>query len=562
MQPWIRALVVLLFLVLTASPVTFAGSADTVNAAANAEVVTRSASDQPILAPPAQTASEIQRVAFVYFNDFHGALEPIQGNPATQQHEAYGIARMVTAIRDLHKANTERGVRTFLVTAGDFVQGSNLSNHYKGMIEADIFNRVHMDFWVNGNHELDFGPDQLVKLTQTIRAKNVNGNCMVDGKPIGGLVIAESNGLTIGIAGLSDPVHYSRSRPKVNPAYLDRVAVTGPIEDVARQAVAELRNRGADMIVLITHVGVDIDVRLARAIPDIALIIGGDSHTAIEGVLQENNGQTSIVQAGEKGKYIGYVEAIFSGKRFQGIDAARLIPLDETVPPAPDIVALVAEKKAALQAEYDEVVAVTDVFLDGEAKSIRSKETNLGDIICDALRGAYPEADIALYNSGGIRNSIPPGEVTKGALMGVLPFHDNKIQLMQVTGQTIREALDFSAKSAGGGGFLQVSGLTCELTPGVGADKITINGEPLDPDRGYMLVTNSFVASGGDGYTMFRDIPPEDRRVEPSPSAVVIAYIRKNFGDRAKKLWDAAEQHPPRIINPKSAANIFQPIKN
>ncbi len=470
-----------------------------------------------------------QKLAFVYFNDFHGALEPTKEKRRDKEGnkykvEVHGIARMATMVKQVRAAGQHHKIPTYFVNAGDFIQGSLLSNASQGAIEAEIFNRMGLSFYTMGNHEIDFGPDNLLKLIRSIKAPHLTANYKIRNQSVGQAQILKVNGISMGVAGLISAQDFSLDMPKADPAFLKEGHVEDEIEK-AKEIVSHFKSQGVDLVVLVTHLGLNTDRKLAKEVDGIDVIIGGDSHTAINGC-DEKVEKTCIVQAGAEGQYLGYLEVtLWNGKpSFH----AELIPLDETVTPDPEITSYLQVKKSELERQAGRIIATNDCLLEGTKATIRRQETNLGDFVNDILK-AHFLADVAIYNSGGIRASLPKGHVTMGDIMGVLPFPTNRTHRLKLTGRELKQVLDYNASQVGKGGFLQVSGVTFTLDPNSGVRRVEIGGMPLDPDGMYTVVTNSYIATGGDGYSMLEAIPEDRREYESNPTPIVIDYINSMF---------------------------------
>jgi len=482
---------------------------------------------------------EMTKLTFLYFNDFHGALEPTikkrkiirEGKEIKEKYEVYGIARMATMVKTIRKANKTKGIPTFFVNTGDFLQGSFLSNEFLGRIEAELYDKMELSFYTVGNHELDFGHDNLLKVIDSVKAPCVTANYKISGKPIGNPIIREEKGVKIGIAGLAAMQDYSLETPKVDPVFLKEVQLDEEFQK-AENLVADFKNKGVDLIVLLTHIGIERDKELAREVKGIDVIIGADSHSKIESYVKV--GGTYIVQAEAYGKYLGQMNLSFKNGKLTEADA-KLIKLDEKVKPDTEIADIIRERKADLKKRTGEIIAHNDCPLEGEKAVIRSRETNLGNFVTDVLR-AYFRTDIAIYNSGGIRYSIDDGDITFGDIHKALPFPTNRTHILDISGEELKAALDYNASQVDEGGFLQVSGMNFILEPNVGVRDVRVNGQALEPDKIYTLVTNSYIATGGDGYKMLKKIPAKRRRYEPNPTPIIANYVKKHYGKADKRI--------------------------
>jgi len=186
---------------------------------------------------------------------------------------------------------------------------------------------------------------------------------------------------------------------------------------------------------------------------------------------------------------------------------ARNIPVAADVPPYPAVSSLVEAYGRRLIVETSRVMGRAEEDLQGERDVIRSRETNLGDLLADLTR-LETGAEVALINSGTVRDSLVAGPVTYRRLMEVLPF-DTSLSVLAVTGAQLRKAMENSVSRLPqpNARFLQVSGLRCTVDPvaptGTRIVNLQVNGAPLDPARRYSVAVTQFIAEGGDGYQMF-----------------------------------------------------------
>jgi 2',3'-cyclic-nucleotide 2'-phosphodiesterase (5'-nucleotidase family) len=187
-----------------------------------------------------------------------------------------------------------------------------------------------------------------------------------------------------------------------------------------------------------------------------------------------------------------------------------MIPVTPSIPDDPAMSRLIASYASKLDRRLDQPVGQTDVALDGREANVRSQETNLGDLIADAMRERL-KTDVALLNGGGIRGNrlFPPGPITRGDLHALLPFQ-NVIGVVQVSGVTLKDVMEHAvgALPAPAGRFLQVSGLRVEVNPRAAQGRrvvaLEVGGSPLDPNRRYSVALPHFLMLGGDGFSMLR----------------------------------------------------------
>lgn len=225
--------------------------------------------------------------------------------------------------------------------------------------------------------------------------------------------------------------------------------------------------------------------------------------------------RTLLVQAGEYAQHLGRLAVTFDPQGFVVSWTGELIPTKDFAP-HPKVEEKLAPFREALEALKKRAVGETAVYLEGERAKVRSEETNLGNLVADALlwKARAAGAQIALWNGGGIRASLPAGPVTFGDCMAILPF-GNYLVVLELTGEQILQALEngVSMVERLAGRFPHVAGLRYVWDPARPAGSRILSVEvflegawrPLDPKAVYRVATSNFLAGGGDGYTMFKE---------------------------------------------------------
>ncbi|MBR5967892.1 MAG: bifunctional metallophosphatase/5'-nucleotidase [Lachnospiraceae bacterium] len=438
------------------------------------------------------------------------------------------------------KATYERaGAEVILVDAGDYSQGQPEVSVYKGLSAIKIMNRAHYDYATLGNHEFDYGWPQLKKNLKKAKFTVLCADVFDEnGKILEGCkandVYKTKSGLKIGFFGLETP----EAQTKTNPALIEGLKfVAGKDLYACAQAQVDELAKKSDVIICLSHLGVDASSEpntsydLAKNTTGIDFIIDGHSHTVMEA---GPNGE-KIQSTGTELKNIG---VIVIDNKTKKIEDNYLIAVDETLPTSK----LVAKKTNKYTNKINELYGVvfgkSEVDLNGDkAPGNRTEETNLGDLITDAMLAAVlkdkdslvtvdEDHILAITNGGGIRASVPAGDITKKQLYTVLPF-GNTVTVVYVTGAELLEALEASCFDCPNavGGFPQVSGIkftidttkaykaNAETYPGstyYGPSKITrvsidsINGKKFSKTDTYAVITNNFVAAGGDTYYVFK----------------------------------------------------------
>jgi 5'-nucleotidase len=381
-----------------------------------------------------------------------------------------------------------------------------------------------------GNHEFDYGQAQLEKNVGLADFPVLAANIKKDGADyLTPYVIKEVDGLKVAIFGLATPETMYKSHPdnSVGLTYEDPATVAA--------AMVAMLDPMSDVIVCLAHLGDEGDYTsesVVTAAPGIDVLIDGHSHSAYsEGLVV---GETIIGSSGEKSKNVGIIELMFE----DGVlvdKAASLFTKDQSADIEGDaeIAALIEEIGEANAVIENEVVATTPVVLDGERGQVRTGETNLGNLIAEALKDVAG-SDVALTNGGGIRTSIDVGDITKGEVLTVLPF-GNTVRVIELTGADLIAAIENGLAEApeANGAFPHIAGMTVEYDSSKEAGSrvvsLMVDGVAVDEAATYTLATNDFLVAGGDDYEMF-----EGKKVVAEFGAmdeVLIDYINANGTD-------------------------------
>jgi len=440
------------------------------------------------------TASAAVTFSILHTNDMHSRV--LEG-----KYDGMGLAKLKTLVDEYEAVNP--GV--LLMDAGDAVHGQTFSTLEEGASMIDVMNEVGYDIMTAGNHDFNYGYERLLELDDMANFNILGANVL---NQFGLPILKESqiftvNGVKIGVFGLCTP----ETTYKTHPDNVAGLTFEDPVV-TAERMVAELEGK-VDVIVALAHLGVDdastyTSDKVAMAVEGIDIIIDGHSHTTLpEGMMV---GDTLIASAGSYDKNLGVVTVTVDGDTVTA--EASLITKSDAADTAedPGVAAIIAEIQDEHEAILSEEVGRVPFELNGERAFVRTGETNLGNLVTNAML-EETDADCALTNGGGIRASIDPVYITKGEIITVLPF-GNYIITKSLTGAVIKEALEHgtAAYPDAEGMFPHVGGMTfmIDVSRPVG-DRIvdlTIGGEPVDLEVEYILATNDFMAAGGDGYDM------------------------------------------------------------
>ena len=478
-----------------------------------------------------ETAQDLNGdIVILHTNDVHGAIA--------------GYAK-VAALKDAYEA---RGAYVLLMDAGDFIQGDPTVSTSEGATAVELMNLAGYDVVSLGNHEFDYGYQNLKDLEADADFAIVDANVLYNGRVAfeDNLVFTAPDGTKIGVFGLDTP----ETATKAHPAKIQGVTFLAgeDLYDCAQEQVDALTAEGCNYVICLGHLGIDDEsagnrsIDLLENVDGIDLFIDGHSHStqdditaALTAASQAGGNEISVdssmvngtvlTSTGTKLESVGVVTIDGETGRIDASTVSAASLTDEDA----DVAARAAAIQKEIDDEYGTVFATTEVALNGEREpGNRTEETNLGDLITDALVwGAEregTEVDAAVTNGGGIRASIAAGDITKKDINTVLPF-GNTLSIVQVTGAELLEALEASTycTPTSIGGFPQVSGIEFtvdttkaydqgELYPGstyYGPKSIqrvtieTVGGEPFDANATYTIATNDFMAAGGDTYYAF-----------------------------------------------------------
>ena len=461
-------------------------------------------------------------IVILHTNDVHGGID--------------GYAS-VAALKDAYEA---AGAQVLLMDAGDFIQGSTSVNVSQGANAVELMNMAGYDVATTGNHEFDYGYANLKTLMEQAEFPILAANAFT---AEGELAMDEANttfqlgDVTVGVFGLATP----ETATKAHPAKLEGVTFLAE-EDLfncAQEQVDELTAKGCDYIICLGHLGIDAEstgnrsIDLLENVTGIDVFIDGHSHSEQSDIAEVTDGtgmvgDTILTSTGTKLENIGVVDIAADGT----IDATT-IPMEDVTAtegftPDQAIADRVAEINAQIEEEMGVVIGTSEVNLNGVKEEVRAGETNLGDLVTDAMlwqAGLDNEAvDAAITNGGGIRASISAGDITKQFVNDVLPF-GNTLYVIELTGAELLEALEASTfvTPEPEGGFPQVAGMEFVVNTGADFDAgelypgttfhepnsinrvsiLTVGGDAFDVNATYTIVTNDFMAAGGDTYYAF-----------------------------------------------------------
>jgi 5'-nucleotidase/UDP-sugar diphosphatase len=481
------------------------------------------ASFTPALAQQDFVARTAAPVTFLQLNDVYTTL-PVEGQG--------GLARVATLKQHLARA----GRTPFLVIAGDFLSPSVASSVFKGAHMIAALNAAGLDLATLGNHEFDFGDEVLVERMREATFQWVVSNVVdrATGQPIGGAapyVVRTFGALKVGFLGLC------LNTQEITGDKLKHTRILDPLTTAGRY-LPMLKQAGATVVVAVTHLTFADDRALVEQYPDIDLVIGGHEHN----VITSTERRSLISKAGSDAKFVARIDV--SQRPAGTIERFyELLPITSALADDPKTSAAIASYESRLSSALDLLTGTTRAPLDGVSLRLRASETNLGNLVADAIR-ADAKADIAITNAGSIRGDrvFPAGPLTRRTLLEIHPF-DNVICVLALPGRVVLEALNHGVSSlpAANGRFPQVSGLTMSVEQGAPAGHrvrdVKVNGQSLDPGRIYTVAVPDFLLKQGDGYTMFTGQPV---RVGPE-AGNLISNALEQYVAAAREIAPAVE---------------------
>lgn len=480
----------------------------------------------------------------LHLNDTHSNLEPtslqlrLEPGAATTRISAGGAALIA---REVRRAKHEDENVVFL-HAGDLVQGTLFYTVYGGRADAAVYNAMALDAMTLGNHEFDRGSQGLSLLLEEVLFPVVCANISLEGDTllagrVAPFAVLETGGERIGVVGLVTEELASVSSPSEETVVVSALAA-------GQDAVSMLESQGVDKIVVLSHLGYSRDLELAAALHGVDVIVGGHSHTLLgdfsalgltsEGdyptvVTGADGGNVLVVTAWRYGTVLGRLAVDFDGNgRVTAWRGSPVILTEDGPEGLPGL--LVAERDPVVGEMVDSYAAVLEEF---QSELVATAETDLpnarvpgGDlpqgsmiapIVCDAMLWKANHlgigADVALQNAGGVRIDVPMGIVTIGTVYSLLPF-GNTLAVLDLTGEQIGTVIEEALSSIfdegrSDGTFPYVAGMrytaVIEAPPGERVCSIEVpfpggGWAAMDPAVTYRVVTNTFVAGGGDGY--------------------------------------------------------------
>jgi len=437
-------------------------------------------------------ASQPKQITILHTNDIHASFLP---------HEAFwvkktlkplvgGFNELAFAIDSIRKIRTA----TLVLDAGDLMTGNPITDRvYKGAeggALVEMMDLIGYEGLTPGNHDFDVSYANFLKLVVIAKFPVVSANLIDEksGQPITQrpYVIIQKNGLKIGIFGLMSRDFYNL----VSQNSTKGIKLLPPIP-TAEKYIDLLRPQ-TDLVIAITHQGVEDDSILAVSVKGLDVIIGGHSHTRLQKPKYING--VIIAQTGSDCENLGVLDLTVDHERVTKWDGSLHQLWYNPNRQKTAVTALVDSFKTEIDKEYSQVIGTLK-----DPWKINGWETGAGNFIADAQREAT-HADIAFMNNGGIRKNLSPGPITKQDLFEVLPFR-NILTTFEVSGRQIREIVRHDVDRKPG---IQVSGIRCEwkrdASGKVEIVKLLVGGKPVEDTRIYLGAASDYLMGEGKRY--------------------------------------------------------------
>ncbi|KAF8335741.1 5'-nucleotidase [Cantharellus anzutake] len=465
----------------------------------------------------------LHNLTFVHVNDVHAHLDQYRKSGTDCDPPSPdcvgGYSRIKTKVEEIRSTTPN----TLLLNMGDEFQGTLFYSFYGGSKIAETVNDLNFDAMTIGNHEFDGGDDQLASYLHNVTAPVVSANIKTNNHWLSSRIkpyhVFPEHSLAV--IGLTTIHTKTTSSPGRDTEFLD------PVEALQRTVDEINAKENVGRIIAMTHIGYEDDVDLARRTRGVHLILGGHSHTLLgdfdeaEGpypTIQRNldGEEVFIVTAWRWGQVLGFINIAFEngpGGRVLEYTGGPIV-MDSSIPRDTELQAKVDAWRKPFDEYSKKVVGWTNGDLDQTRCQI--EECTLGNLITDAMLDyrldAGGKVHGAIMNAGGIRATIPQGNVTRGAIVTSFPF-GNAVVDLEFSGRELWDMFEGIVSRRNSANkevtsFVQVSrGVAFSYNPSVAAGSrlrslnltSDIKITPDDQNR-YVVTTIDFVAAGGDGF--------------------------------------------------------------
>jgi 5'-nucleotidase / UDP-sugar diphosphatase len=458
------------------------------------------AATQPARVAGKSAPARAEKITVLFFNDLHGNLLPFKAKKDDGTTvEAGGIAAVATLVKQIRAENKKKGIKTFLLVAGDVLQGTPMSTVFKGRPDIEIFNTMGVNVMTVGNHEFDFGLENFLAMKKAAKFPIISSNIIwkdtkkMVNEPLASFPITSK--LTLTVIGATTTELLTTTAP----GNVEKLDVMDSVQTVTYHFLKSFKK---GPVILLSHSKFQTDSDIANNVGGLTAIIGGHDQILFDPAKIANG--VPVFQAFEKGRYLGRIDFSIDPVLKRGeIESSCYLPVTSAIEADPQVKKIVDSYSAKLDATFKEVIGESLVFMDGERGRIRYEETNLGNFVSDTMRN-YTSSDISLINAGSLRSSLDKGPINIEGVFKVMPY-PNEIIVVKLTGSDVLEALNRSVQGTRAdedGGFLHVSGISFAIK-GKKIENVMVGRAALDPAKTYSVTITDFMYSGGDGYAIF-----------------------------------------------------------
>lgn len=490
--------------------------------------------------------AEIREINILHTNDLHSHLFPHIETWISDTREVGGFANLATLVKQEKESNPN----TIYIDAGDYFSGPYVSTLTKGRAVINSMNFLGLDAACIGNHEFDHGWDNMLKQMKEATFPILNGNIFFEGtdklvwdKPY---KIIQKGGLNIGIIGLHgkfafyDTINFrmtegveARDEEKYLKIYVEELE---PITDLIILSIHQ-GMPGRQSSIGLTDVERNLykDILLAQNVSGVDVIVTGHAHQGTSEALISNG--TIIVSTNAYTTELGKLEIKYDTEteKIVSHENKLITVFDDEIEDDPDML-----KEITFWQEEVNKIASRPVISSSE-KLVRAygKESNMGNLFADAIAAFDERIDIAVVNSGALRQDIDAGVITKGDLISAFPFI-NTVVMTKLKGSQVRKIFNHAAGMTNG--ILQVSKDTkYSFIPGGQVKEIWVKEELIRDNNEYWVAAPNFITQGGDGYGEFKN------SLEYIDSGVLIVDAAEDFL-RGKKLYEPKYEGRVQVI--------------
>lgn len=453
----------------------------------------------------------------IHTGDLHSHLFPfnVYGDCKIDDEDCLGGFARITS---LMKEKLIENPNILIFDSGDRFSGTPYYSLTKGRYIAQSLAKMPYTAYTFGNHEFDEGTEEVEKFVQSMPFTALASNLKFEDSEVlknkvKKSIILSKKGRKIGIIGVVTD--------EISPLGLQKSKIIiSDIKESVKQEVEHLKNKGIDIIIVLSHIGIDNDIELAKQVKDIDIIIGGHSHTLLSNdknisqrygnyplVIED---KTLILATGMGGQYVGNLRAVFDKNGVITEFSGDTLSINANIKSDEIIKNVVLSAQDNLKEILNQKIAVTNKSIGfTKGKDFCSQECDVGELITSVLLKAFPNVDAVMLNSGGIRSSFSKGDIVYNNLAQVYPY-DSKVIIAELTGHEIKEFIqhgisDFLPNERTNA-MLQTAGI--EYTFSAKSKKviaISMDGKNIENEKIYRILTNKYIAEGGDGFPKIKN---------------------------------------------------------